>query len=127
MASFTGTLIDTGSYSSVILGLNRHAALTSGVAMPDTRQSEPITFTGKFTEPIFGMTAAAQQGLNAFHADLPELLKTHPGWYAAYSGNQRLGLGKSDYDLIRHFMDMGMSVDDIMVLPIEPYLEVEMD
>ncbi len=40
-----------------------------------------------------------QKSIDAFRRDLPELLRTHPGQWVAYHGDERIGFGRTETEL----------------------------
>jgi hypothetical protein len=61
----------------------------------------------------------------AFLRDLPELLKNpkHDRWCVAYHGDERIGIAKSQMDLIRECKRRGIPVSDFFVGCIFPHGE----
>lgn len=69
------------------------------------------------------------QGRETFLRDLPQLLKTHYGWSAAYSGDRRLGLSRSAWKLYDECLAQGLKRSEFLVLYIDAshfYPEVEL-
>jgi hypothetical protein len=69
-----------------------------------------------------------EQARAAFLRDLPHLLDNprHEGWWAAYHGDLRLGVGKSPQDLLREIQRQGISKDSYylgVIRPHEPEVE----
>jgi hypothetical protein len=60
------------------------------------------------------------QSIEAFRRDLPELLRTHPDRWVAYSGDERLGFGKTETGLYQRYFQRGLTQDDLIVAFIEP-------
>jgi hypothetical protein len=58
--------------------------------------------------------------------DLPGLLKTHPGWWVAYFGPERIGLARTHMD-IRKQLAAGPDYPwhEVLICCIEPEPEVE--
>jgi len=50
----------------------------------------------------------------------PELMKRHPYQWAAYRGDERLEIGKSQHRLYRKYLDRGLGRDELVVLGIGP-------
>ena len=61
-----------------------------------------------------------QQSIDAVRNDLPELVKTHRGRWAAYHGEQRLGIGTSQTELYQQGFRRGLTRNDFIVGLIEP-------
>ncbi len=61
-----------------------------------------------------------QQALDKHRRDLPELMKKHARQWVAYHGEQRLGFGRSKRKLYRKYLDRGLSIDELVVLGVEP-------
>lgn len=70
-----------------------------------------------------------QKAPDKHRRDLPELMKTHAYQWVAYHGEQRLGFGRSQRKLYNKYLDRGLSIDELIVLGVEPELpdEVELD
>ncbi|MBI3410981.1 MAG: hypothetical protein HY040_21825 [Planctomycetes bacterium] len=66
------------------------------------------------------MPPLIRQGREAFHRDLPELLRAHAGKWVAYSGQQRLGLGARKTELHAQCLNRGLQSDQFLVLRVEP-------
>lgn len=56
-----------------------------------------------------------QKSIDAFRRDLPEMLKTHRGKWVAYSGDERIGFGKTQTELYRECFRRGLTRDDFVV------------
>lgn len=56
-----------------------------------------------------------QKSIDAFRHDLPELLKTHPGKWVAYHGDERVGFGKTQTELYQRCFARGLTQDDFIV------------
>lgn len=61
-----------------------------------------------------------QKSIDAFRRDLPELLKTHPGKWVAYHGDERVGFGKSETERYQRCFARGLTRDDFIVGFTEP-------
>lgn len=59
------------------------------------------------------------QGRETFLRDLPQLLKTHYGWSAAYSGNRRLGLSRSAWKLYDECLRRGLKPSEVLVVYVD--------
>jgi hypothetical protein len=59
------------------------------------------------------------QARAAWRRDLPTLLKTHPGKWAAYHGNRQIGIGSSKTQLFQQCLRAGLERGQFVVLPIE--------
>jgi hypothetical protein len=70
-----------------------------------------------------------QKAIERHRHDLPELMKRHADQWVAYRGEQRLEFGRSQRVLYRKYLDRGLSLDELIVLGVEPELpdEVELD
>ena len=60
------------------------------------------------------------RSIEAFRRDLPELLKTHPDRWVAYSGDERLGFGRTQTALCQTCFRRGLTLDDFIVAFVEP-------
>ena len=56
-----------------------------------------------------------QKSIDAFRHDLPELLKTHPGKWVGYHGDERIGFGKTPTELYQRCFARGLTRDDFIV------------
>ncbi len=61
-----------------------------------------------------------QKSIDACRRDLPELLKTHPGKWVAYHGDERVGFGKTETELYQRCFARGLTRDDFIVGFTEP-------
>jgi hypothetical protein len=61
-----------------------------------------------------------QKSIDAFRRDLPELLKTHPGRWVAYHGDERVGFGETQTELYQRCFALGLTRDDFIVGFTEP-------
>jgi hypothetical protein len=68
-----------------------------------------------------------QRGQEAFHRDLPQLLKMHRGDWVAYSGDRQLGVGRSKRELYNRCLRQGLSLEDFVVRGIGPEMPAELD
>ena len=66
------------------------------------------------------------KSIEAFQRDLPELLKTHCGWWVAYHGDERLGFGRRETPLYQECLQRGLSRKEFIVWAIDPS-ELELD
>ncbi len=77
-------------------------------------------------EPRSGEELQVPEGIrksqDAFFRDLPELLKDQrlKGYYAAYHGDERIGVADDDAPLIRECIRRGLKRDEYDILVIEP-------
>jgi hypothetical protein len=56
-----------------------------------------------------------QKSIDAFRRDLPHLLKTHPGKWVAYHGDERVGFGRTETELYQRCFARGLTRDDFIV------------
>jgi hypothetical protein len=70
-----------------------------------------------------------QKALDRHRRDLPELMKRHADQWVAYRGEERLEFGRSKRKLYHKYLDRGLSLDELVVLGVEPEMpdEVELD
>jgi hypothetical protein len=61
-----------------------------------------------------------QKSIDAFRRDLPELLRTHPGQWVAYHGDERIGFGRTETELYQRCFARGLTRDDFIVGFTEP-------
>jgi hypothetical protein len=65
-----------------------------------------------------GVSALLAQAQVRHRRDLPELLKDHPGKWAAYFGEERIALGDTKRQLIEKCVERGLKDDEFLVLAI---------
>ena len=63
---------------------------------------------------------AIRKSIEAFRRDLPELLKSYPGKWVAYHGDERVGIGKTETELYQRCFARGLTRDDFIVGFTEP-------
>jgi hypothetical protein len=68
---------------------------------------------------------SAEQALQAFQRDLPQLWSEKPGQWVAYQGNQCLGFAGQKHLLYQECFKRGLRQEDFVVFCIEPQ-ETEM-
>ena len=61
-----------------------------------------------------------KKSIDAFRRALPELLRTHPGKWVAYHGDERVGFGKTQTELYQQCFARGLTRDDFIVGFSEP-------
>lgn len=61
-----------------------------------------------------------QKSIDAFRQDLPQLLKTHPGKWVAYHGDERFGFGRTQTELYQEGFRRGFTRYDFIVGFVEP-------
>jgi len=61
-----------------------------------------------------------QKSIDVFRRDLPELLRTHPGQWVAYHGDERVGFGRTETELYQRCFARGLTRDDFIVGFAEP-------
>lgn len=60
-----------------------------------------------------------QKSIETFRRDLPEMLKKHGGLWVAYHGDERIGFGKTQTELVQECLRRGLSRDDFVVCVVE--------
>ena len=68
-----------------------------------------------------------QKALQRHRRDLPGLIKGHAKQWVAYRGDERLEFGKSKRALYHKYLDRGLTLDELVVLGVEPELPDELD
>ena len=63
----------------------------------------------------------------AFRRDLPELLKSHYRKWVAYHGENRIGFGRTQFELYDECYHRGLRDDQFVVRSIEPEMPDEID
>jgi hypothetical protein len=63
----------------------------------------------------------------AFRRDLPELLKSHYRQWVAYHGENRVGFGRTQFELYDECYRRGLRDDEFVVRSIEPEMPDEID
>jgi hypothetical protein len=73
-------------------------------------------------EPEFVVPPLVRRSQEAFWRDLPELLKSRRtrGKWVAYHGGERIGIARTDDELIRECLRRGLGKDDYWLYIIEP-------
>jgi hypothetical protein len=66
------------------------------------------------------VAAQVQRSYDAFLRDLPNLLSTNAGQWAAYAGDVRVGIGRSRRMLYRDCLAAGYRDGEFVVCGIEP-------
>ena len=56
-----------------------------------------------------------QKSIDAVRRELPEMLKTHRGKWVAYHGNERIGFGNTQTELVEQCFRYGLTRDDFVV------------
>jgi hypothetical protein len=62
-----------------------------------------------------------------FRRDLPELIDSHAGDWVAYSGEERIGVGPSEKELVLRCVRQGLRDDQFVVRAIAPEAEEIID
>jgi hypothetical protein len=77
---------------------------------------------GPEEDPTAGIPPGILRSMQAFWRDLPELLRTrrNRGRWAAYHGDERVGVAADDVKLIREMVRRGASADEYYLGRIEP-------
>lgn len=73
------------------------------------------------------MKPEIRAAIAAFRRDLPELLTTHAGQWAAYSPTGRIALGESKTELYQASLGHGHARDAFIVFRIEPETSDDVD
>jgi hypothetical protein len=68
-----------------------------------------------------------RQSQAAFTRDLPELLRTHPHQWAAYHGEERIGLATTRTALYQECLRRGLQPGQFAVLPVRPATPLEVE
>lgn len=63
----------------------------------------------------------------AFRRDLPDLMKTHFRHWVAYHGDERVGFGRTQFELYDLCRFRGLHEDEFVVRSIEPEMSDEID
>jgi hypothetical protein len=56
-----------------------------------------------------------QKSIETIRRDLPEMLETHRGEWVAYHGDERIGFGTSQTELVEECFRRGLTRDDFVV------------
>ncbi len=67
-------------------------------------------------KPMSAGSEMQVRSANACYHDLPELLKTHAGWWVAYHGDCRLGPARTETELYQSCLAQGLPEDEFLVL-----------
>ena len=65
--------------------------------------------------------------LAAFRRDLSELMNTHYREWVAYHGEERLGFGKTEFELYQVCFRMGLTEEEFLVRSVESEMAEEAD
>src|SRR6266566_3120710 len=65
--------------------------------------------------------------LAAFRRDLPELMNTHYREWVAYHGEERVGFGKTEFELYQVCFRMGLTEEEFLVRSVESEMAEEAD
>jgi hypothetical protein len=76
---------------------------------------------------VIESTPPLRRRYDAFLRDLPSLLSQYQGQWAAYAGDQRLGIGPSKRDLYRQCTAAGHRPSDLLICGIEQPQQVVLD
>ena len=66
-----------------------------------------------------GPLPITQKCIAAIRRDLPELLKTHRGWWVAYHGDEQIGVRRGKGDLYQECLRRGLSPEEFIVCGVE--------
>jgi hypothetical protein len=80
-------------------------------------QRDEVTTSPEAAMPI---PPIIQQSLEAFRRDLAQLLRERPGQWVAYSGDRRLGFGRTKTELYQECLRQGYDPEQFVVDLIEP-------
>jgi hypothetical protein len=94
---------------------------TTESALPDEPDLERSYLADIKVPPLI------QKALERHRRDLPELMKKLANQWVAYRGEERLEFGRSKRMLYHKYLDRGLSVDELIVLAVEPELPDELD
>ena len=99
--------------------------LLAAAASTTLAQEEPL----QTLERVLGETfpRILTQAREAFRRDLPRLFREHPRKWAAYSGEQCLGIGPSKTLLYQECLRRGLAPGQFLVLSIEPEVTREVE
>ncbi len=92
---------------------------TEQPARPDEPEIDPSLLADMDVPPMI------QKALDQHRRDLPELMKTHYRQRVIYHGDKRLEFGRSQSKLYQKYLARGYSMDELMVLGVEPMIEDE--
>jgi hypothetical protein len=70
----------------------------------------------------FPPTALGEQAWAAFNRDLPRLLASQPGQWAAYHGERLLGVAPKATELYDRCLRQGLKADEVVICQIVPLL-----
>jgi len=63
----------------------------------------------------------------AFRRDLPDLLQTHYRQWVAYHGDERIGFGRTQFELYELCLSRGLTDDEFVVRSVEPEMPDDID
>jgi len=93
-------------------------------AIPD---SVPVDAAREATTQPVAVAPGVLDARREFLRDLPELLKTNKGDWAAYTKGRRIGCGPSKRKLYQNCLDRGLKEGEFVVCSIEPEAPSEAD
>ncbi len=76
--------------------------------------------------PVPELPPPVQQALETFHRDLPQLLQERPGQWVAYSGDRRLGFGRTKTQLYQECVGGGLAPGQFLVRLIRPQVDMDL-
>ena len=108
--------------------VNVSAIRDSGIAQPsqeaapasdENRHHDSLPERGVETK-IVSPTESLVQSQRAFHGDLPQLLREHPGRWVAYYKSECVKVGKKQELVYQYCLDQSFDEEDFIVLYVEP-------
>ena len=70
----------------------------------------------------FPPTPLGEQAWAAYQQDLPRLVETARGQWAAYHGEERLGVNASNRELCEECLRRGFAIEECVICRIEPII-----
>lgn len=66
-----------------------------------------------------GPPPMAARCIAAIRRDLPDMLRSHRGWWVAYHGDTRIGFGRTKTELYEACLRRGLAPDEFIVCGVE--------
>ena len=89
--------------------------------------SEHIATTEATVEYDFTIAPMIAKSQAAFRRDLPRLLGDRYGQWVAYHGDERIGFGRSQFELYDECIRRGLRDDEFVVRVVAPEAPAEID
>ena len=89
--------------------------------------SEHVATTRPTGEDDFTIAPMIAKSQEAFRRDLPQILDKRYGQWVAYHGDERIGFGRSQFELYDECIRRGLRDDEFVVRVVAPEAPAEID